>query len=143
MFQDLTVRETVGLAVPGVKPWQRVARTEADEVIAFLGLGAFVDRFINELSTGTRRIVELACLLAADPVVLLLDEPSAGVAQRDAEALAPLLMRVRDETGASLKAAGFRIVAQRPARAGWDTPSRPRDNSRYRSVKRQLWERVA
>ncbi len=67
-----------------------------------LNLAAHRRKLTSELSTGMRRIVELACLLAADPVVLLLDEPSAGVAQRDAEALAPLLMRVRDETGAAL-----------------------------------------
>jgi hypothetical protein len=48
-----------------------------------------------------------------------------------------------DEPGTSLKAAGFRIVASRPARPGWHTVSRPRDNLRYRSVQRQLWEKVA
>src|SRR5262245_45553396 len=102
LFQDLTVRETVGLAVPGVKPWQRIARTEADEVIAFLGLGSFVDRFINELSTGTRRIVELACLVASESTVLCLDEPTAGIAQRETEAFGPLIVRIRDELQASL-----------------------------------------
>ena len=49
-----------------------------------------------------RRIVELACLLAQDPAVVLLDEPSAGVAQRETEALGPLLRRVQAETGCSL-----------------------------------------
>ena len=102
LFQDLTVRETVGLAVPGVRPWQRIARAEADEVIAFLGLGAFVDRFINELSTGTRRIVELACLIASGATVLCLDEPTAGIAQRETEAFGPLLVRIRAELDASL-----------------------------------------
>jgi hypothetical protein len=44
------------------------------------------------------------------------------------------------EAGSSLRAAGYRVVAERPARKGWDTPSRPRDNARYQSVPRQLWE---
>lgn len=44
------------------------------------------------------------------------------------------------ETGASLKAAGFRVVAERPARKGWDVPSRPRDNDSYLSSARTLWE---
>ena len=96
------MRETVGLAVPGVRPWQRTARAEADEVIAFLGLGAFVDRFINELSTGTRRVVELACLMASGASVLCLDEPTAGIAQRESEAFGPLILRIRDELHASL-----------------------------------------
>ncbi len=102
LFQDLTVRETVGLAVPGVRPWQRLARAEADEVIAFLGLGPFVDSFINECSTGTRRIVELACLVASGATVLCLDEPTAGIAQRETEAFGPLILRIREELRASL-----------------------------------------
>ncbi|MBA3303749.1 MAG: ABC transporter, partial [Acidimicrobiia bacterium] len=53
-------------------------------------------------STGTRRVVDLACLLAHEPDVVLLDEPAAGIAQREVEALAPLLRRLRDEAGASL-----------------------------------------
>ena len=42
-----------------------------------------------ELSTGSRRVVDLACVLAHEPSVLLLDEPSSGIAQREAEALGP------------------------------------------------------
>lgn len=43
------------------------------------------------------------------------------------------------ESGASLRAAGWRVVAERPARPGWDTPSRPRTN-RNGDVQRYLWE---
>ncbi len=48
-----------------------------------------------------------------------------------------------NEPGSSVRAAGFRLVASRGARKGWDTVSRPRDNTRYVSVPRQLWEKVA
>ena len=44
------------------------------------------------------------------------------------------------ESGASLRAAGYRVVAERPPRKGWDMPSRPRGNSGYESVPRTLWE---
>jgi hypothetical protein len=44
------------------------------------------------------------------------------------------------ETGASLRAAGYRIVAERTTRAGWDTPTRRRLNEEYRAVPRTLWE---
>lgn len=44
------------------------------------------------------------------------------------------------ESGASLRGAGWRVVASRPARAGWDTVSRPRDDARYESTERTLWE---
>lgn len=45
-----------------------------------------------------------------------------------------------DESGASLRAAGWRVVAARPPRPGWSMPSRPRDNSKYLSTQRTLWE---
>lgn len=48
-----------------------------------------------------------------------------------------------DETGVSLRAAGWRVIAERPPRVGWSAPSRPRDDGPYRSVARQLWEAVA
>ena len=67
-----------------------------------MGLGAFREKLTGELSTGSRRIVDLACILAQDPKVLMLDEPSAGVAQKETEALGPLLLRVREHTGCSV-----------------------------------------
>lgn len=45
-----------------------------------------------------------------------------------------------DESGASLRAAGWRVIANRPARRGWSTPSRPRDDARYMTSERTLWE---
>lgn len=47
------------------------------------------------------------------------------------------------EGGASLRAAGYRVIGERPARTGWSVPSRPRDNGRYVPSNRQLWEAVA
>lgn len=44
------------------------------------------------------------------------------------------------ESGASLRASGWNCIASRPPRPGWSAPSRPRDNTRYESVQRQLWE---
>jgi hypothetical protein len=44
------------------------------------------------------------------------------------------------ETGASLKAAGFRVIGERPARAGWDAPSRPRAEGTNSGIARTLWE---
>jgi hypothetical protein len=45
-----------------------------------------------------------------------------------------------DESGASLRAAGWRIIAERPARKGWDTPSRRRDSHGVDNIPRTLWE---
>jgi branched-chain amino acid transport system ATP-binding protein len=90
------------LHLPAAYESEMVAAERVDELIELMGLGAFREKLVSELSTGSRRIVDLACILAQDPSVLLLDEPSSGVAQRESEALAPLLLRVRDHTGCSL-----------------------------------------
>lgn len=45
-----------------------------------------------------------------------------------------------DESGASLRAAGWRVVAERAARPGWDVPSRPRESRGIDEIPRTLWE---
>jgi ABC-type branched-subunit amino acid transport system ATPase component len=102
--QHVDVRDPVAatLHLPSVQDSEEKVQSRVDELIELLALGAYRDKFIRELSTGTRRVVDLACVLAQGPSVLLLDEPSSGIAQREAEALAPMLRRVRDELGASL-----------------------------------------
>jgi ABC-type branched-subunit amino acid transport system ATPase component len=117
LFGDLTVRETVetaleagtrsgvvsvALALPRARRVERAKRAHAGEVVGFLGLGDVSERFVSELSTGTRRVVELACLLAVGARVLCLDEPTAGIAQRESEAFGPLLLRLRRELDASV-----------------------------------------
>jgi len=77
--------------------WERVG-----ELLDLMGIEDFRTKFVAELSTGSRRVVDLACVIAHRPSVVLLDEPSSGIAQREAEALAPLLERIRDSLGASL-----------------------------------------
>ena len=57
------------------------------ELIEVMGLGAYENKFVGELSTGTRRMVDLACVIAHRPLVVLLDEPSSGIAQKEAEQL--------------------------------------------------------
>lgn len=44
------------------------------------------------------------------------------------------------ESGASLRGAGWRVVAERPARRGWSTPSRPREDRGVDGIPRTLWE---
>ena len=118
LFPSLTVGETIAVAMerrgamrsaalaamwlPPVRRSEARLRRRADGLIELLGLTRYADRFVGELSTGTRRIVDLACMLAADPEVLLLDEPSSGIAQAEVQELAPLLSRVRAETGCAM-----------------------------------------
>ena len=73
-----------------------------DKALRALGLWGYRDTYVGDLSTGVRRMVELAGLLAAGPKVLLLDEPSSGIAQKETEALGPILLQLRELLGASL-----------------------------------------
>lgn len=66
-----------------------------------------------------------------------------GAAWRAAKALGYrrlITYNQEGETGASLRAAGWEVVAERPARPGWDTPSRPRDPKGTEGIARTLWE---
>ena len=117
LFPELTVKETVQVALearhrarllttalmlPSAKRSERAKSSEASDLIDFLGLGRYSDSFVAELSTGTRRIVELAGLLALDARLLCLDEPTAGIAQRETEAFGPLLKQIQQELGAAM-----------------------------------------
>lgn len=81
---------------------EREASNQARRVIDQFGLQSYADKLIGELSTGTRRVVDLAGLVVAAPSVILLDEPSSGIAQREAEALDPLIRRIRDDLSCAI-----------------------------------------
>jgi branched-chain amino acid transport system ATP-binding protein len=118
LYPTLTVAETIAVArerhlqsrdlfaaalqLPASYESELAAMAMVDELIELMGLGAYREKLTGELSTGTRRIVDLACIMAQDPDVLMLDEPSGGIAQKETEALGPLLRRVRDRTGSSI-----------------------------------------
>jgi branched-chain amino acid transport system ATP-binding protein len=104
--RHITMRDPFSLAFQSISPAARVSEIQVadrvEELIELMSIGAFRDKFISELSTGSRRMVDIACSLAHDPKVLLLDEPSSGIAQRETEQLGPLLQRIQQELGASL-----------------------------------------
>lgn len=117
LYPDLTVRETIMVALEarerslvvssatGLPPSRGAERrklSDSSDLLDLLGLGQYADQFNANLSTGTRRIVELGCLLAVDAKLLMLDEPTGGVAQRETEAFAPLIVRIRRELGAAM-----------------------------------------
>ena len=96
LFPELTVQDTLMLTVDARFPIGIVAttlglpharraeaqkRAKVDSVIDTFSLGRFRDHRIGELSTGTRRVVDLASIILAEPRLLLLDEPTAGIAR--------------------------------------------------------------
>jgi branched-chain amino acid transport system ATP-binding protein len=118
IFPSLTVAENIAIGLerhievrdhlsslldlPAAQESEEDVAYTVEDLIELMSLGAFRDKFVAELSTGSRRIVDLAMAIAHDPVVLLLDEPSSGVAQKETEALGPLLKRIQSETGCAL-----------------------------------------
>jgi ABC-type branched-subunit amino acid transport system ATPase component len=118
LFPSLTVTEVIAVACERTvanrslvadathQPASYIAEGMTAEKVAglveMLGLSPYANTPVSSLSTGTRRIAELACLLAEEPVLMCLDEPSAGVAQRETEALGQLLRHVCEHTGAAM-----------------------------------------
>ena len=118
LWPTLTVKENLAVALeravpcpdvllaafglPEMRDSERWIERRTEELIELMRVGAFRDKFVGELSTGSRRMVELAAVLAHNPTVLLLDEPSSGIAQRETEALGPVLRDVQRQLGCSI-----------------------------------------
>jgi len=112
LAKSQSVRENLLLAqhqlavygVPGAltyAPWaaydERVLAERADRSVEALGFERYAHTPVGKLSHGQQRIVEMACALVTDPEILLLDEPSAGMAPGAVESLAERLAEVRTE----------------------------------------------
>ena len=117
LFDDLTVLEAVQIGLERSAPtevvpsvlalppsWgaERRKREKAREIVELLGLGPYQSRRATELSTGMRRIAELACVVAVGADVILLDEPTAGIAQAEVEQFAPIISEIREHLAATI-----------------------------------------
>ena len=94
IFPHLTVLENVRVAAQGASQafdfWRRAesltaARARAEEMLATVGLAPKADLLATHLSHGEQRHLELAIALAANPVLLLLDEPTAGMSPEETD----------------------------------------------------------
>ena len=110
IFGSLTVRENVQMALlshagevfrlwrPAAERW----RKEADALLAEIGMGEQAERAARELAYGDVKRVELAVALANQPRLLLMDEPTAGMAPRERNDLISLVKRLVRERNISV-----------------------------------------
>lgn len=107
-FKVALERHEPSEAVPsmlGLPPSRRAeARKQlrAEEILELLSLAPYERLNCSELSTGMRRFAELGCMLAIGCKTLLLDEPTAGIAQREVEVFTPVLREIREHLGATM-----------------------------------------
>jgi ABC-type branched-subunit amino acid transport system ATPase component/branched-subunit amino acid ABC-type transport system permease component len=115
LFDSLTARQNVSLGreagQAGRRPWRHLAETRSDrqarstaaeQALALAGIADLADQPVAALSTGQRRLVELARCLAGEFDVLLLDEPSSGLDGAETERFGEILARVAAERGAAI-----------------------------------------
>lgn len=91
-----------GLRLPGAMAEAREARWKASVLLGYVGLGHASDRPAASLSFGQQRRLELARALAADPALLLLDEPASGLDKSEVTELLTVLHTIRDQLGVSI-----------------------------------------
>lgn len=90
------------LLTPRRRAEEKRTRLRALEELQWVGLGDYVLENPENLSYGLQRKLEIARALAADPKVLLLDEPAAGLNPKEVQELTKLILRIRDERGITI-----------------------------------------
>lgn len=112
LFQRLTVRDNIrigghcrtksdfisdALKLPWVRREEAALNEKVDEIMTYLNLHDVADREVAGLPFGTQKRVELGRALAAEPKILLLDEPAGGLNHEEVHSLGALIRRIRDE----------------------------------------------
>ncbi|GAA5146121.1 ABC transporter ATP-binding protein [Microbacterium pseudoresistens] len=106
LFGSRTVEENVSLAIAAKNGWYRSMfdsfdrtvrrnRVQLDDALDRLRLSALRDRRAADLSQGDRKRLELAMAVAQEPVMLLLDEPTAGMSNEDCDITVELLHEIK------------------------------------------------
>ncbi len=117
LFSSMTVLENVlvgehvrargdpisaALGMPWVRREEIRLRRQADRILDLLGLFPYAGRVAGSLPYGLQKRVDIARALAAEPKLLLMDEPAAGLNPSEVDELANLILDVRRFSGASV-----------------------------------------
>ena len=78
---------------------EKVLRQRAMEILDLVGLAHLADRRVAGLPYGTMKNVEMAAVLATDPEILMLDEPTSGMGPEESHTFGDVLLRLRKELG--------------------------------------------
>jgi len=121
VFPHLTVLENVHIALQRKRGhsfdfWRAASvlhelNSRARELLDAVGLSAFEDTIAVELPYGRKRALEIATTLALDPEMMLLDEPTAGMAHEDVERTAALIKRVAADRSVLMVEHNLSVVA--------------------------------
>ncbi len=90
------------LKTPRYHKGERLCRESAREKLAFVGLEGREDTAAVDMPFGLQRLLELARALAAEPELLLLDEPAAGLNMKETRTLGKLILRIKEQMGLSI-----------------------------------------
>ncbi|MCA1839799.1 MAG: ABC transporter ATP-binding protein [Actinobacteria bacterium] len=101
MTADYSIIEGM-LGVPSTFETERELVRRADRIVEFTNLTDYRDQVIDDLPYGVLKNIELAAVLATDPQLLLLDEPSSGLSPTESDELGDILLRLREELGVTI-----------------------------------------
>jgi rhamnose transport system ATP-binding protein len=101
LFPDLTVAENIALALEGRSAWRiidwKTRRVRAVELLQRAGASIDPERLVSTLSMPEQQLVEIAKAIGADARIVIMDEPTASLTEREVDSLFQVIARLRGE----------------------------------------------